>query len=421
MFHTAQTKLRALALVCAALSLTTLSALSNADAQGTVPEYMPYQGFLSDATGTPINTSANLTFKLYEDLLSATPLWEESAPDVNVSYGAFSVNLGSATPNLRTYLYTGQAQYIGISINGGPELSPRSRLGTLPYAFLSYNALRFDGRSVDDFVTQEEFTTFQTTFTGGLSEAQVNALIDARGYLDTDAINALIDARGYLNTDAINALIDARGYLNADAINALIDNRNYLNAAEIDARIAAAVAVVNTRVNTLEGNLTNLTNTVNDLRNRINALENQGQGLPFILGTSNQASDGWFQFTDNNNVQYQGVRAAGEMCKASYPNDANAHFCSMSEVQTALSVGSFNANINNQETWVFPSWSKNDGGFAGDNDFCQSLLYNSADAATGTSVRVLTEAASTRGGLGVRLAYNDNRGCGTELRVLCCR
>jgi hypothetical protein len=315
-------------------------------------------------------------------------------------------------------------------------------LGTLPYAFLSYNALRFDGRSVDEFVTQQEFNDFSTNFTGGLSADDVNALIDARGYLNTDAINALIDgrgylntdavnalidARGYLNTDAVNALIDARGYLNTDAVNALIDNRNYLNANEVDARIAAAINQVNTRLVTLEGNVANLQNTVNQLQALAVTIQaaladaqNQAT-LPFVLGTSNQASNGWFQFTDNNGNQYQGVRAAGEMCKASYPNDANAHFCSLSEVQTAMSVGNYNPNINNQETWAFPSWSKNDGGFAGDADFCQSLLYNSADAATGTSVRILTEAQSTRGGLGVRFAFNDNRGCGTQLRVLCCR
>lgn len=80
-----------------------------------------------------------------------------------------------------------------------------------------------------------------------------------------------------------------------------------------------------------------------------------------------------------------------------------------------------NANVNNIETWLYPTYSKNDGGFAGDADFCQSLLYNSGDAATGTSVRILLNSTSTRGATGSRLAYNDARGCGTELKVLCCR
>jgi hypothetical protein len=124
MIISAQTKLHTLILTCVAISLTTLGGLSSVYAQGSVPEYMPYQGFLNDPSGTPINASVNITFKLYEDLFSATPLWEENAANVNVSYGAFAVNLGSATPNLRNYLYTGQARYIGVSVNGGPELSP---------------------------------------------------------------------------------------------------------------------------------------------------------------------------------------------------------------------------------------------------------------------------------------------------------
>ena len=379
----------------------TIGVTSETHAQGSVPEYMPYQGFINDASGAPVNGAVSLTFKLYDELLSANPLWEESVANINVVSGAFALNLGEVTPNLRSYLYTGQARYIGVSVDGGPELSPRTQLGTLPYAFLSYNALRFDGRSVDDFVTQEQFTTYTATVVGGLN---------------TDQVNTLIDARGYLNQAAITNLV-----------NGLIDQRGYITEADVEARITEVTNQVNLQINTLQGrvttletNLTALQTTVAALQVTVNNVQNQG-ALPFILGVSAQSDDGWLQFTDSAGVEHQGVRAAGEMCKASYPDDAQAHFCSMGEVQAALSVGNYNANINNEETWIFPSWTKSNGGFEGDADFCQSLLYNSAHAATGTSVAILTAQNSTSGGSGARLVFNDNKSCNQSLAVLCCR
>ena len=399
MSYTQSIKSLSLSLGLSALSVVGFT--THADAQGSIPEYMPYQGFVSDTSGAPVNGSVNLTFKLYEDLVSTTPLWEESADNVAVVSGAFATDLGGTTPDLRNYLYSGQARYIGVSVNGGPELSPRTRLGSLPYAFLSYNALRFDGHPVADFVTQEQFNEFTLTVTGGLS---------------ADDVNGLIDARGYLNQAAITALV-----------NGLIDDRGYLTEAEVNQRITNATNQINTTISELEDRVDGLQTTINTLQGTVNNLQTLVQnsinqaGVPFILGVSNTSDNGWFQFTDGNGVSYQGVRAAGESCKASYPNDANAHYCSMSEIQTALSVGSYNAGINGQETWMYPSWIKSNGGFEGDNDFCQSLLYHSGHAAVGSSLTILTDVASTSGGSGIRLTFNDNKGCDNSLPVLCCR
>ena len=388
--------------LCLGLSALSFAALTDhARAQGTIPEYMPYQGFINDASGSAVNGSVNLSFRLYEDLISANPIWEESAQNVNVVAGAFATDLGGSTPNLRNYLYTGQARYIGVSVNGGPELSPRTRIGSLPYAFLSYNTLRLDGHPASDFVTQQQLTDVTFNVNGGLS---------------TDDVNALIDARGYLNQAAITALV-----------NGLIDQRGYITEAEVNNRLTTLTNQVNDQITTLQNRVTDLETTVGNLQTTINTIQVQIQNvqaqgtLPFILGVSNTSDNGWFQYTDANGVAHQGVRAAGESCKASYPNDANAHYCSMSEIQTALSVGAYNANIDGQETWMFPSWTKSNGGFEGDNDFCQSLLYHSGHAATGTSLTISTNVASSSGGSGVRLAFNDLKPCDQSLSVLCCR
>jgi hypothetical protein len=353
--------------------------IASAAAQG-VPDLMPYQGFLHDADGAPVSGNVSVTFKLYEEQLANTPVWEETVDNIIVSNGAFSVELGGITVGLKDYLYTGRAQYIGLSINNGPELSPRTRLGALPYAYLSYNATKLEGLNATDFVTETELSTFADNFQGGLSADDVNTLIDDRGYLNTAAINALIDARNYINSD------------------------------EIDRRINDAITAVNVNVGTLQTDLTDLQTTVQNLQDQLNNLVNQGQSA-HILGASVTATNGWIQFNNQ-----QGVRAAGEMCKSSYPNEPTAHYCSLSEVQEALSVNQYNPNINGVPTWVYSTATPSD-----DNSYCQSLLYFSGHGAVGTSLTISTESNSVSGGNGIRLSYDTTEACSNSRNVLCCR
>ena len=354
----------------------------------SVPETMPYQGFLNGSDGIPVQGSVNITFKLYEEQLANAPVWEETVNNISVNDGAFSTDLGQVSTNLNEYLYSGRALYIGIAVNDSPELTPRTKLGTIPYAFLSYNAYKLEGLRAADFVTQGDLEVFEQNFQGGL------------------------------NADDVNTLIDNRGYLNTDAINALIDNRNYINSNEVDQRITAAINTVNgtigglqTQITDLEGDISDLQTALQTLQDQVNGLQNQGNDAPFILGASAQSSNGRLQFNNQ-----EGVRAAGEMCKATYPNDTGAHFCSLSEIQEAASIGNYNAAINGVATWVYATSTLNNNV----ND-CQSLLYPSAHVEAGTTVTVNTADGTVDGGVGVRMAYNINASCQVARPVLCCR
>lgn len=346
-----------------------------------VPSYWPYQGILFDVNGAPLEGSVNLTMKVYESVDALDALWEGTLNNVGVRNGTFSIDLGTVGGDqLKQAIEQVQAKYIGITVNEGIELSPRTRIGSMPYATLAGNALKLGGQSVDQFVTETELQTFGDNFQGGLS------------------------------TDDVNALIDARGYLNTAAINALIDDRNYINSNEVDRRINAAINAVNTNVANLQTNLTNLQTTVQNLQNQINTLLNQGSSA-FILGLSATATNGWIQFNNE-----QGVRAAGEMCKSSYPNEAGAHYCSLAEVQEALSINQYDASINGVATWVYSTATP-----GADTNYCQSLLYLSGHAAVGTTMTIDTASNSTSGGNGIRLSYDTTANCANANRVLCCR
>jgi hypothetical protein len=399
--------LRTLLLTCAALMMS----VSLSSAQG-VSDYMPYQGFLADATGAAVNGQVSLTFKLYESSNAPNALWEETIPGVVVTEGAFSVSLGEVSPNMKSYITDGRAQYLSVAVNG-ESVSPRQRIGTQAYAFLSYNASRLGGYGPEHFATLEQLNELTLQAGAGLTAAQVEGLIDQRGYLSQAAIEALIDARGYLNqaaiTNLINQLIDARGYLSQAEIT------NLINTAVTNAANAANAQITNlsNQLNTLNAQVTNLQNQVNNL--------NVGAAVePEVLGLSNTASTGRFSFNGQ-----QGIRAANEMCKASFANVATAHFCSVDEVTRALALGNVDASVNNQETWTVAT-SVVEGFNATDSLFntCQNLLYSSGDVANGTYLTVslgYTSAGGGGGGTGDVVKVTRNRGCGNSRKVMCCR
>jgi hypothetical protein len=96
-----------------------------------VPEKMSYQGVLTNASGGVVpNGNYNLTLSLYDTLSGGSALWTE-AQLVNVTNGIFNVILGSVVP---IQIAFAKPLYLGVSVAGGQELSPRSLLTASPYS-----------------------------------------------------------------------------------------------------------------------------------------------------------------------------------------------------------------------------------------------------------------------------------------------
>lgn len=98
--------------------------------QGQTP--LVLQGALQKASGKPFDDGPHsMTFKLYEVEEGGTAIWTEVQPQVMVENGIYETLLGkvvSLDPRFN------KIYYLGISVDGGAELSPRARLGTSPYA-----------------------------------------------------------------------------------------------------------------------------------------------------------------------------------------------------------------------------------------------------------------------------------------------
>lgn len=103
------------------------------------PELIDYQGKLTDAQGTPLDGIYALTFSIYASHSTPTALWTETHSTVTVSDGLFHVLLGSELL-MPEDLFHNPNRYLGIQVGSDPEMLPRSRLASVPYAMVATSA-----------------------------------------------------------------------------------------------------------------------------------------------------------------------------------------------------------------------------------------------------------------------------------------
>jgi hypothetical protein len=106
------------------------------------PQTISYQGVLKDEEGNPIgDNDYSLTCRLYDVPSGGEPLWTETQT-IETLDGVFSVTLG-AVSTLNLPFDT--AYWLGISLEGGAEMTPRIALASSPYAFRAAVADALEG------------------------------------------------------------------------------------------------------------------------------------------------------------------------------------------------------------------------------------------------------------------------------------
>ena len=154
------------------LLLSAFILVSSSLALADVPTAMQFQGFLTDAEGKPLNGVLSVTFTLYGSADGADSVWTQ-VQDVALEEGTFTVILGGSENPLDTGVFTGdQPLWLGVTVGGGEELTPRSPISSVPYA------------------------THAAVADNAMTNNQVQSIIDDGGYLteftETDPmVNAL--------------------------------------------------------------------------------------------------------------------------------------------------------------------------------------------------------------------------------------
>lgn len=97
------------------------------------------QGVLRDNTGASVaDATKNLTFRLYTVETSGTAVWDETQT-IEVVNGVYSATLGVV--NSLAELDYSVSYWLGISIDGAEEMTPRTKLTLSPYAIASVSGV----------------------------------------------------------------------------------------------------------------------------------------------------------------------------------------------------------------------------------------------------------------------------------------
>ena len=108
----------------------------------TIPKMFSYQGKITDSLGNPVPTDTyQLTFRLYTQPAGGTPFWNETQR-ILVKDGLFSVLLGAVNP-INTVPENGQ-MWLSLQVGNAPELTPRLRIVSSPYSYLSQHSAYAD-------------------------------------------------------------------------------------------------------------------------------------------------------------------------------------------------------------------------------------------------------------------------------------
>lgn len=97
------------------------------------------QGIIRKATGTILDDGTySMTFRIYTVSSGGSPLWSETQNNVDVASGVYGTLLGTVTP---LEIPFDRPYFLGVSVDGGAEISPRIRLTAAPYslAHLGHN------------------------------------------------------------------------------------------------------------------------------------------------------------------------------------------------------------------------------------------------------------------------------------------
>ena len=154
--------------ITAALGLAALGAFAAAP---TVKPTIPYRAVLTDKDGTPLSTTTNIVFAIYDTATNGAPLWTRGFTNVVLRSGLVNLVLdddptvwtGSPTTLERAIRNSrGRALYLGMRL-GRKEIEPRQKIPPTAYAAIADYAL---GASGDFSVAGALSTGGDAAFTG---------------------------------------------------------------------------------------------------------------------------------------------------------------------------------------------------------------------------------------------------------------
>ncbi len=265
------------------------ASLSTANAQ--VPRTFSYQGVVMDATGHFITDGAhNIRLKLYDAFGAPTEIYSENQLGVVFVKGLFNVMIGSVTP-IPTTIAFDRGYFLGVSVDGGAEMAPRTALSAAPYAIHAMVADRL-APGAAGVVTSVNTQDGAITLQGGGGTTITNT---GGAFTISSSGGGGTGIQGVQNGDASIAVTNPNGPTATISV-----ANNGITAAKISANAVGTASIVDGAVTPAKLNIGGSTNGQILTSNGTSASWQNAVGGGFVLpftSTLNSASD---LFTANN-------------------------------------------------------------------------------------------------------------------------
>jgi len=155
-----------------------------------------YQGRLVDSSGNPVDSPGiGMQFCLYDRDTGGAPLddWCENHTSVPVEDGLFHVLLGNIKPIPVSILASHSTLWLGITVDGDSEMTPREQIASVPYAMIASTVP--DGSIATEKIADGAVTTAKLSVTDGLT--MTGELAVAGAFQASDDSDAYIQFNGY--------------------------------------------------------------------------------------------------------------------------------------------------------------------------------------------------------------------------------
>jgi len=165
-----------------------------------VPQLVNYQGKVYQPSGAAVPDGAyKVAFSIYDVPTAGTAIWTETYDTLMVKGSSFHVLLGSGAYSLplNSSIFSGQERYLGVKLGNDPELSPRQKIASVPYAMvaekvppgsITSNELA-DGAVIAPKIGPSAITTDKMA-NGSVIEAKIAANAITNAAIDDGCVNA---------------------------------------------------------------------------------------------------------------------------------------------------------------------------------------------------------------------------------------